>query len=188
MSIVPSTCLSNGFLNRLIDASSYDGKKEIYCRLPGKELNTLTRHHNDDQRLENKPEWCRWLAQTSQVRVFADLQAKTFQESRRSENGLEQKSVSLAASITCTIVRSMAIPCLTVFPIRLNIKESGEKEKTDWIQMKDKWAPQEKDPPHVNFMKKAEITNADGIYLTDSICIKRTTDTHKCKWSYFLVV
>lgn len=28
--------------------------------------------------------------------------------------------------------------------------------------MKDKWAPQEKDPPHVNFMKKAEITNSDG--------------------------
>lgn len=57
-----------------------------------------------------------------------------------------------------------------MFAIRLKIKASGETEKTDWTQAKDKWAPQEKDPPHVNFMKKAEITNSDGKFYIPFQC------------------
>lgn len=102
------------------------------------------------------------MAETSQIGVRSNLQAKTLQKGWRSENGLESESVSATTCNTTasTVTANVFLCC--IFDFRLNIKASGEKEKTEWTLTRDKWAPQEKDPPHVNFMKKAEITNADG--------------------------
>lgn len=47
-------------------------------------------------------------------------------------------------------------------PYRALQKEWNEKDDEVWKSLNCVWKPNEVDPPHVNLMKKAEITSQDG--------------------------
>lgn len=57
--------------------------------------------------------------------------------------------------------------------------------KSDLIEVRERWAPQDKDPPHVHFMEKAEIKNADSKSRKLNSSVKWTVTG---KWFNFLLV
>lgn len=61
--------------------------------------------------------------------------------------------------------RKHALNCLVLlFSGSMNIRAFYEEDQSEWNKSTLTWDPKGHDPPHVNSMKRAEVTDKDGKY------------------------
>lgn len=79
---------------------------------------------------------------------------------------MEPKPVSLKNENTASSVQCLNIELWLVHLFcSTNIKISNEDDQNEWNSSVLAWEPKSVDPPHVNSMKRAEVTSSDGEYI-----------------------